>query len=115
MTQKFPFNHFLKLDGIQDGAALTKPEQPHPAVIEKSIKSLADTAGPMPSSEFSSDELKTISEELLEHIKNLMSANKFHTYFANTFTVSAVRQDTVEFMVTTTFIKKMVETHYLDI
>ncbi|HXH31841.1 MAG TPA: chromosomal replication initiator protein DnaA [Bacteriovoracaceae bacterium] len=66
------------------------------------------------SPEFSSEELKTITDALLDHIKSLINPNKFHAYFANTFTVSAIKEVTVEFVVTTSFIKKMVETHYLD-
>ena len=64
--------------------------------------------------EFQSEELKTITEALLEHIKTLINPNKFHAYFSNTFTVSAINQDVVEFVVTTSFIKKMIETHYIE-
>lgn len=115
MTQKFPFDHFLKLDGINDvQTAPAKPEMPaNPVIIEQTLKNLSPNQ-PKLAPEFSSDELKTITEALLDHIKSLINPNKFHAYFANTFTVAAVNQDVVEFVVTTSFIKKMVETHYLE-
>lgn len=109
MTQKFPFNHFLKLDGIAE-VPQRSPEV-HPIVIDKTMKTMVPTKTP---SEFSSEELKTITDAVLEHIKNLINFNKFHAYFANTFTVSAIHQEAIEFVVTTSFIKKMIETHYLD-
>lgn len=112
MTQKFPFNHFLKLDGLSDGHATKKPEV-SPVIVEQAIKSMNVAPEPKAiASEFSGEELKTITDALLENIKNLINPNKFHAYFANAFTVSAIQQETVEIMVTTSFIKKMIETHY---
>ena len=113
MTQKFPFNHFLKLDGLSEGHA-AKPEV-SPVIVEQTIKNMTTSApkeNKSLSSEFAADELKTITDALLENIKNLINPNKFHAYFANAFTVAAIRQDIVEIVVTTSFIKKMVETHY---
>ncbi len=115
MTQKFPFNHFLKLDGLPESAALNASEMVHPVIIEKSLKTIeAKTSLDRPVPEFSTEELKTTTDALLEHIKNLINSNKFHAYFANTFTVSSIQQETVELVVTTNFIKKMIETHYIE-
>ncbi len=115
MSQKFPFDHFLKLDGLSDvHPASKKTEMPvSPVVIDQTLKSLSTQQSKI-TPEFSTDELKTITEALLDHIKSLINPNKFHAYFANTFTVSAINQDVVEFVVTTSFIKKMVETHYME-
>ena len=115
MTQKFPFDHFLKLGSLNDvQPVIRKIEVPvSPVVIGQTIKALA-SAQPKLEPEFLSEELKTITEALLEHIKTLINPNKFHAYFLNTFTVSAVNQDVVEFVVTTSFIKKMIETHYIE-
>lgn len=115
MTQKFPFDHFLKLDGLHESPVGPKKNEPavSPIIIEQALKTMS-SAEPKLSQEFSADELKTITEALLEHIKNLVNPNKYHAYFANTFTVSSIQQEIVEFVVTTTFIKKMVETHYLE-
>ncbi len=113
MTQKFPFNHFLKLDGLTEAPVPTKAPKITPIVVDKSINPLS--AAQKKIHEFGSDELKTITEELLEHIKNLMNSNKFHAYFTNTFTVSEIKHDVVEVVVTTSFIKKMIENHYQEI
>ncbi len=115
MTQKFPFNHFLKLDGLSDITTPKKAEAPvAPTIIsDKNLKPQGPTQ-PKISPEFSSEELKSVTDALLEHIKGLINPNKFHAYFANTFTVSVIHQETVEIVVTTSFIKTMVETHYLE-
>ena len=115
MTQKFPFDHFLKLGSLNEvQPAVRNAEIPvSPVIIQQTIKALSSSQ-PKLSPEFSSEELKTITDALLDHIRSLINPNKFHAYFANTFTVSAVNQNTVEFVVTTSFIKKMVETHYIE-
>lgn len=119
MTNKFPFNHFLKLDGLSETQVAPRViENTNPVIIDNALKNFSThslhSGAPKLSPEFCTDELQTITEELLEHIKNLINPNKFHAYFANTFTVSAIHQEKVEFVVTTNFIKKMVETHYTE-
>lgn len=112
MTQKFPFNHFLKLDGLAESPAAKKAEV-NPVIIEQTLKSMESVnESKSLSSEFASDELKSITDALLDHIKCLINPNKFHAYFANSFTVSAIKNEMVEIVVTTSFIKKMIETHY---
>ncbi len=113
MTHNFPFNHFLKLDGLQDQQASKMTEKVLPPVMVESVINSTVTPTKL-SQEFGTEELKTITDALLESIKTLISPNKYHAYFANTFTVSLMTQETVEFVVTTSFIKKMVETHYLE-
>lgn len=114
MTQKFPFNHFLKLDGLPEGTALRAQENVHPVIIEKSLKTLESTSASRLGSEFSTDELKSTTDALLEHIKNLINPNKFHAFFANTFTVGSITESTAQLIVTTNFIKTMIESHYID-
>lgn len=114
MTNKFPFNHFLKLDGISENHPAKKAEA-HPVIVEQTLKTMSSTKESKNlSSEFTTEELKTITDALLDNIKSLINPNKFHAYFANAFTVSSISQETVEIVVTTSFIKKMVETHYTD-
>lgn len=115
MTQKFPFDHFLKLENLNDALPSNKAQAASvsPIVLEQTLKNMAPAQAKI-TPEFSTDELKTITEALLEHIRSLINPNKYHAYFANTFTVSAISQESVEFVVTTSFIKKMIETHYLD-
>lgn len=113
MTQKFPFNHFLKLDGLNESHTAAKNTEVNPVIIEETLKSMDSISESKTlASEFSSEELKSITEALLEHIKSLINPNKFHAYFANSFTVAAIKHESVEIVVTTSFIKKMIETHY---
>ena len=117
MDQKFPFNHFLKLDGLQDTVGTPVPKNMFQEP-EKTQKPAPIPAGPMGAKieqEFTSSELRSMTDALLENLKGMVNPNKFQAFFANTFTVGHIDHDTVEVMVTTTFIKKMVETHYLDI
>ena len=115
MTQKFPFNHFLKLDGLSEHAAASRgTEAVHPVIIEKTLKSMETAPANRPTPEFSTEELKTTTEALLDHIKNLINPNKFHTFFANTFTVGSITENTAELVVTTNFIKVMIQTHYIE-
>jgi chromosomal replication initiator protein len=115
MSQKFPFNHFLKLDSLSESLVINNKSSPAHAVVENNLKdqNLINSSKSL-SSEFSTDELKTITDAVLENIKNLINSNKFHAYFANSFTVASIRQDAVEVVVTTSFIKKMIETHYIS-
>lgn len=112
MTNKFPFNHFLKLDGLYERPAVKRGEV-NAVIMEETLKTLNEPKETKSlSAEFGAEELKTITDALLDNIKSLINPNKYHAYFANAFTVSAIRQDLVEIVVTTNFIKKMVETHY---
>jgi chromosomal replication initiator protein len=114
MSQNFPFNHFLKLDGLSESSAAKKSEV-NPVIIEENLKTFAPTKESKSlSSEFGADELKTITDALLDNIRSLINPNKFHAYFANAFTVASIDQEVVEIVVTTSFIKKMVETHYTE-
>ncbi len=120
MTQKFPFNHFLKLDNLQDSSALKKSEL-NPLIIEQGPKTIPPTGSvakienKVLTSEFSSEELKSVTDALLDNIRNLITPNKFHAFFANTFTVSAINKNVVEILVTTNFIKTMIENQFPDI
>lgn len=114
MAQKFPFNHFLKLDGLAESSA-ANPVEAHPAVIEQTLKTITPSKDIKSlSSEFAPEELKTITDALLDNIRSLINANKFHAYFANSFTVASINNESVEIMVSTSFIKKMIETHYSE-
>lgn len=115
MTQKFPFNHFLKLDGLSESAASNPVNQmAHPVIIEKTMKAMDVSPAAKAAPEFSIEELKTTTDALLDQIRNLINPNKFHAYFASSFTVASIQEEVVEFVVTTNFIKNMIEIHYTD-
>ncbi len=110
MSQKFPFNHFLKLD-IEDNQLESQPKFSPEAYITPKSAPVVQDIGP---SEFSVEELQSITEAVLESVKGTIAVNKFHAYFSSSLTVSSISQNTVEFLVTTKFIKQMIETHYSE-
>lgn len=111
MAQKFPFSHFLKLDLDEKAPQVPVPNTPLAATPPINSN---QAFTPPPPSEFSADELQSITEALLENIKGVIAINKFHAYFSTSLTVSSIAADTVEFLVTTKFIKQMIETHYQE-
>lgn len=67
------------------------------------------------SSDFETKELTSITNEILEILRETISPNKYKAYFSSTFTVSSISEDKIEFTVTTNFIKKMIQEHYMDV
>jgi chromosomal replication initiator protein len=113
MTQKFPFNHFLKLDGINPKGDAAKKREIHPVIVEQTLNVVNSSKESVNlSSGFCADELKTITDALLDNMRSLIGPNKFNAYFANAFTVASIENENVEIVVATNFIKTMVETHY---
>ncbi len=119
MDQKFPFNHFLKIDSFEDTPAPVKiPAKMLETIENTSVSPKKASSGPMGAKieqGFTTDELKAMTDALLDNLRGMVNPNKFQAFFANTFTVGHVGHDTVEVMVTTTFIKTMIMSHYLDI
>ncbi len=106
MSDKFPFEHFISFKNQKDGnSEVTGPIEPNistPAPIE-------------PESSFNNDELSSITEEILNILEKSISAQKYNAFFKNTFTVTGISEVKVEFSVTTEFIRKMINNHYLSI
>ncbi|MBY0516063.1 MAG: chromosomal replication initiator protein DnaA [Bacteriovoracaceae bacterium] len=61
------------------------------------------------------EELKLLGHEIKESIRNYVNPGQFSAYFSDTFSVSDLGASTIEFTVTTNFIKKVIETQYLTI
>lgn len=108
MTQKFPFEQFLKWDEEKQPAP--------PAALNTPTKSPAPPApqvapmGPTPT--MSPEELKLVGREITDTIRTLIQPQAFNTYFSDTFSVSDLRPDAIEFLVTTNFIKRVIESQY---
>ncbi len=91
-----PLNGMLKTPEQNDGF-LTNPENHNPD-----------------SDDFELEELKSITEEILENLKASIPAKKFATFFESQFTVSAIDDGVITFSVTTNFIKKMIKNFYIS-
>ena len=103
MSDKFPFEHFISFKN-QD----IKSE--NTVISNKEVKS----APIEPDSSFNNDELSSITEEVLSVIESSISPQKYNAFFKNTFTVTAISEEKIEFSVTTEFIRKMINNHYLN-
>jgi chromosomal replication initiator protein len=125
MSDNFPINHFFSFN--------EKPNKPSNISnidadnFEQESKELTSkkfdpsegflTANPNTSTaceDFDTDELKSISEEIIQNLKLAIQPNKFKTFFENTFTVTQVTDNTIVFSVSTKFIKKMIENFYIS-
>lgn len=97
MDNSFPFEHFLT-PGIANPTPFldsTKENTPSGDCLNK-------------------EEIVSINAEILDYLKSNIPDQKFTTYFENTFSLSSITKDHVEFTVTTQFIKTMLDKHYLS-
>lgn len=100
MSDKFPFEHFISFKNQKE----TTPE------ISKK-----DNSAPIePESNFDNDELSSITEEILNVLEKSISNQKYNAFFKNTFTVTGISETKIDFSVTTEFIRKMINNHYLQ-
>lgn len=130
MNENFPFEHFFNFSKNDEliNNSTTKNDHSSEQIgfnifndpsssVEESVKKNENFINPRPevNSDFETDELKSITQEVLSMLKDVISPNKYKAYFSSTFTVSSVSEDKIEFSVTTNFIKKMVQEHYMDV
>lgn len=116
MTQKFLFDQFLKWDEEKEpkaGFNLSQTTAPQ-SVSQREATSQAKVEAPV-SGSVDTDELRLLGHELKESIRNYVNPGQFSAYFSDTFTVSNLDARSIEFTVTTNFIKKVIESQYLTI
>lgn len=100
MANDFPFDHFLKIGNKTPNSNPISPTFNH------------NLTGANPSSHdqaFAEEELSTINQEVLNHLKTLVPELKYKTYFENNLELKSINESSVHFMVKTSFIKKSVE------
>ena len=98
MSDQFPLNHFFDTSKLNNFKNLEENK------INQQVSSNHEE-------NFSADELNDLTQEILNIIKNYISPQKFKAYFENTFSVSSIDENFIQFAVTTSFIKKMIEQH----
>ncbi len=117
MNNDFPFNHFINFDKPSknnnlNNEAITNYDFP---VVKPEVTDQTSTQNQLLSNDnFNSDEMHSICEEVLLGMKQYISPQKYKAFFENSFTLSAMDDTTLEFSVTTNFIKKMIDNHYLQ-
>lgn len=123
MSNDFPFGNFLDFDKLNNNNNLEQqPEQNKQEYTEQTssqnfVSESFNEAKPtenqgLMSSAFNNDELSFMSQEILEALKNSINPQKYKAFFEKTLTVSNITENTVQFCVTTSFIKTMIEKHY---
>ena len=115
MSNDFPFNHFINFNNNKNNNLEGKIEDyQFPKVEAKEEKSQSKSVEIEQSSIFSAGELASIAEEVLISLKDSISTEKYSAFFENNLSVSNISNETVYFNVTTNFIKKMINNHYLE-
>ncbi len=100
MGQQFPFDRFFK-----GGNSLNTQETP---TIKK--ESSFEESSPA----FSSSELATINQGILEQLSTNVPLPKFSAYFESNLNLCKIDSKTIIFNTSTLFIKNIIESHYLS-
>ncbi len=101
MSNDFPFENFLK----QAPNLLEEKNQLESDILaQNQKKDIVDN---------SSKEIEKLEHDILEQLKDSIPTAKFNTYFTNTFRLGTILPDTVEFYVSTPFIKDMINDYYI--
>lgn len=103
MTQKFPFDQFLKWEEETNTLLKAPVNQNKPAAEQQAKKA-----------EGSFEELKLLGHEIKEALKSYLTSAQFSSYFSDTFQVTNFDSQNIEFTVTTAFIKRVIETQFID-
>lgn len=115
MTQKFPFDQFLKWDEEKEptqGLPVTKT--PTATAVTRPATPAAPTQN-IQSSEIASEDMRLMGHEIKESIRVYVNPAQYSAYFSDTFTITDLNATTIEFTVTTNFIKKVIESQYLTV
>jgi chromosomal replication initiator protein len=107
MEENFPFNHFLSLKDNNINNLSNFKNKSLPEKMEQKAPQMDENA-------FEIDELKSITDEFLTHLENTIPPQKFKAFFKNTFTLTELGESSIEFTVTTSFIKKMIDSYYFQ-
>lgn len=130
MSENFPISHFFS----NKNSKITKTyNNPSPQRIEVQAQESSETANHTSSNIVKkvtkhstsstlighqgtneSEELKSITEEILNLIKISIPLNKYKAFFEKTFTVSQLNDDSIIFSVSSNFIKKMIDNFYKE-
>ncbi len=123
MDNNFLFSRFLKLDEkndssensqtIDEKAAENRNLQSLQSLLTKNEQS-AEIDNSDSNATFSSEELNSITVEILEQLKKVMPIEKFNAFFNDKFVVTNLSEESIDFLASTSFVKKMVETYYIQ-
>jgi chromosomal replication initiator protein len=104
MANDFPFDHFLKIGKVSNDST----KQSSPEIFKNQT---INTEAPA----FDAQELNSINQEVLGHLKSLVPEIKYKTYFENNLELKNIEEGRVYFEVKTSFIKKSTEIYKSEI
>ncbi len=118
MNEDFPLQHFFKkgTQGLQSPAVMNNnheyQSQFFSLLSQNTTKAMPSPHSEQPIEGLSSEETLLATAEILNLLEAKIGPSKFKAFFKNTFTVSQILEDKVVCIVTTAFIKKMIDGHY---
>jgi len=101
MEQNFPFDLFLKVQ--------------QPAVNTIGFEQNKITNQTIPAGDFSTDEIDSIVEEVLQVLKKTVPEAKYNTFFVGNIEIKDINSNTIIFNAKSNFIKKNLVSHYAEI
>lgn len=101
MSSHFPFSQFLKF--TQETKETEKENS-------KNVKNFSPS---YIDENFSKEEISELTQEIKRQLQANISEEKYRMYFHDTFFISQISQDSIVCVVTTNFLKRTLENHYL--
>jgi chromosomal replication initiator protein len=121
MKEDFPFEHFLKAskdhnpNNFKNLSGSPKKNSP---LNENNLGNVppvsAQNHEDPASGELSSEEIEIVQKEIQGYLRSVIPEKKFNAFFESTFSLKDIKTNIIEFSVTTTFIKNMIEGHYTN-
>lgn len=119
MSNDFPFNHFINIDKFSKTSAPKDPNIKDYDIIKNALGVEVKPEQPVKKQtvsddNFSTSELQSLSEAILEGLKEVVNPQKYKAFFANSFAVKDLTDSKVIITVTNSFIEKVIKNNYLD-
>lgn len=115
MNDNFPFNHFIHFENENKNSNLEK--QIAAQFTEKDYKfgKKTNEINNLEQEEYNSEELYSVTDAIKESLKQHINTQKYTAFFENTFTIQSIIGSKIQVVVTTQFIKNMIENHFFDL
>ncbi len=111
----FIFSHFFNLENSKTEIDPFQEQLKSPVAAEKSNRPTNKVQVSINMQDQSdSDELSLLNEEICSQFKASIGEQKFNTYFKGMLSIQSIGNSELSFNISTPFIKKMLENHYLE-
>ena len=106
MSDTFPFGHFFKSTPSNNEINVPIP------IINEQGSSNSLISQDSADDQFQFEELEFVNKEIHNFLKNTISTAKYNTFFDNNLFLINIKKDQIDFSVTTSFIKNIIDSHY---